>query len=228
MPEVVQINKDTYRIEDVKSRFYLLVGNERALLVDSGRTTMNAKEIAEQITNLPVVLLNTHADFDHIAGNDAFSTAYMHPSEYVNYFAGGQKHPNPTAIWDKQIIDLGNREIEVISIPGHTPGSVALLDKKYRALISGDSIQDGRIYMFGVFRNMVAYKQSLQKIVKYIDQFDYVYAAHGTFNLPSTIIYDLLDAVDKIAQQEVDYQEIIVDNQVVKQYSFDVAKFLLD
>ena len=65
MPEVVQINKDTYRIEDVKSRFYLLVGDERALLVDSGRTTMNAKDIAEQITNLPVKLLNTHADFDH-------------------------------------------------------------------------------------------------------------------------------------------------------------------
>ena len=49
MPEVVQINKDTYRIEDVKSRFYLLVGDERALLVDSGRTTTNAKEIVEQI-----------------------------------------------------------------------------------------------------------------------------------------------------------------------------------
>ena len=49
MPEVVQINKDTYRIEDVKSRFFLLIGEERALLVDSGRTTVNAKEIAEEI-----------------------------------------------------------------------------------------------------------------------------------------------------------------------------------
>ena len=228
MPEVVQINKDTYRIEDVKSRFYLLVGDDRALLVDSGRTTTNAKKIAEELTDLPIDLLNTHADFDHIAGNDAFSTAYMHPSEYVNYFMNGQVHPMPTAVWDHQIIDLGNREIEIISIPGHTPGSIALLDKKYRVLISGDSIQDGRIYMFGMFRNMIAYKQSLLKIVDYIDQFDWVYAAHGTFNLPSTIIYDLLDAVEQIEKQEIDYQEIMVDNQVVKQYSFNVAKFLLD
>ena len=55
-----------------------------------------------------------------------------------------------------------------------------------------------------------------------------MYAAHGTFNLPSTIIYELLDAVCKIEKQEFDYQEIMVDNQVVKQYSFNVAKFLLD
>ena len=79
-----------------------------------------------------------------------------------------------------------------------------------------------------ILRNMMAYKQSLLKIVKYINQFDWVYAAHGTFNLPSTIIYDLLKAVEQIEKQEVDYEEIIVDNQVVKQYSFDVAKFLLD
>ena len=172
MLEILSINQDTYRIEDIKSRFFLLIGEERALLIDSGRTTTNAKEIAEQLTNLPIELLNTHADFDHIAGNDAFSTAYMHPSEYVNYYDNGQKHPQPTSVWDQEIIDLGNRELQIISIPGHTPGSIAILDRKYRVLYSGDSVQNGRIYMFGKYRNMVAYKQSLHKLVKYKDDFD--------------------------------------------------------
>ena len=228
MLEIISINQDTYRIEDVKSRFFLLIGKERALLIDSGRTAVNAKEIVQQLTALPIDLLNTHADFDHIAGNDAFSTVYMHPSEYVNYFVKGKKHPQPTAIWDQQIIDLGNRELQIISIPGHTPGSIAILDRKYRVLYSGDSVQNGRIYMFGEFRNMVAYKQSLLKLKKYKDDFDCVYAAHGTFNLASTIVDDLIDVVNKIDNKEIPFEEISVDNQIVRQYSSETAKFLLD
>ena len=41
---------------------FLLVGTEKALLIDSGMNTLNAKQIAESITKLPIILLNTHAD----------------------------------------------------------------------------------------------------------------------------------------------------------------------
>ena len=228
MPEVIQINQDTYRIEDDFVRFYLLIGEKRALLIDSGCTITNAKEIVEKLTDLPIDLINTHVDPDHIAGNNAFSTAYMHPNEYEQYFSNGQIHPEPTSVSENQIFDLGNREVEIISIPGHTLGSIALLDKKYRVLFSGDTVQDGRIFMFGKFRNMEKYKQSLLKLVNMKSQFDRVYASHGTFDLPSTQVDELLEVVDKIDIREILSEEVVVHNHKIKQYSSKAAIFLLE
>ncbi|MGF2526011.1 MBL fold metallo-hydrolase, partial [Ralstonia pseudosolanacearum] len=70
-------------------------------------------------------------------------------------------------VYHGDIISLGHRDLEVISLPGHTPGSIAVLDRKYRALFSGDPIQDGRIFMFGVQREMHAYRLSLKRLDAY-------------------------------------------------------------
>lgn len=70
MAEIIQINDTAWRIEDNGVRFFLLTGTEKALLIDSGMNTPNAKQIAESITKLPIMLLNTHADPDHISGTN--------------------------------------------------------------------------------------------------------------------------------------------------------------
>ena len=60
--------------------------------------------------------------------------------------------------FEGDIIDLGERKLEVIHVPGHTPGSITLLDREERCLIGGDPVQiDGEIYMFGLHRDMEAY-----------------------------------------------------------------------
>jgi len=82
--KINKIDKQTWSIEDAGVRFFILTGTEKGLVIDSGMTTKNAREIAESLTDLPLQLLNTHADMDHTAGNDAFDTAFMNPAEYVN------------------------------------------------------------------------------------------------------------------------------------------------
>ena len=71
-PEIIPIDAQTWRIEDGMVRCYLLAGTDSALLIDTGMTLQNAREIAEGLTDRPVKLLNTHGDPDHIAGNAAF------------------------------------------------------------------------------------------------------------------------------------------------------------
>ena len=103
--QIIQINQNSWRVEDSGVRFFLLTGHERALLVDSGRNVHTARDIAGGLTNLPISLLNTHADGDHIGSNAQFESFFMHPDEEPNYRRsdrGGEILP----IREGDVIDL--------------------------------------------------------------------------------------------------------------------------
>ena len=220
--EIIPINENTWRIEERGVRFFLLTGDEKALLIDSGMTVHNAKEIAESLTDLPVELLNTHADIDHIGSNGEFEAVYMNPAELYNY--RGKIKP----IWDGDVIDLGNRRIRVITQPGHTQGSVALLDVENRVLFSADSIQDGSIFMFGAHRNIRAYLLSLKKMERYTDEFDKIYPSHGTLPLEPDIITKLIDGTERVMRGEAEYGTAEFHGIPVKAYDIGAAKLLCD
>ena len=81
---IIPIDEQTWRLEEEGVRFFLLTGSRSALLIDSGMQTHNAKKLAEGLTALPLSLLNTHADIDHIGSNAEFDAVYMNPAELVN------------------------------------------------------------------------------------------------------------------------------------------------
>ncbi|MCD7772428.1 MAG: MBL fold metallo-hydrolase [Oscillospiraceae bacterium] len=223
-----KIDDQTWSIEDEGVRFFLLTGTEKGLLIDSGMTTKNAREIAEFRTDLPLQLLNTHADMDHIAGNDAFDTALMNPAEYINYFQRGASHPTPTPVWDGDVIDLGNRPLQIITQPGHTPGSIALLDINRRALFSGDSIQNGEIFLFGPMRNLIGYRQSLDKVWAHRAEYDLIYPSHADLPLKPEIIPELMAGMDQILAGEAIYQSGERFGAPIKIYDMGTAMFLCD
>ena len=200
---IIQIDEATWRIEDKGVRFFLLAGTEKALLIDSGMTIHNALEIASSLTDLPVSLLNTHADRDHIGSNSQFSSFYMHPDEEENYRRNegtGMLLP----IQEGYILDLGGRPLEIIHLPGHTPGSIAILDIRRRVLISGDPVQEnGRIFMFGKHRNMKQYVRSLEKLSGLTERFDMLWPSHAAFPISPELISKLHDGALSILSGQV-------------------------
>ena len=176
---IIQMRENTWRIEDGGVRFFLLAGTERALLIDSGMNVDNARDIAAGLTGLPLSLLNTHADRDHIGSNEQFEAFYMHPAEEPVYRRSG-KSGTILPVVDGDVLDLGGRALRIIHLPGHTPGSIAVLDVQNRALISGDPIQaNGHIFMFGSHRDLEAYVRSLERLETLRDQFDEIWPSHG-------------------------------------------------
>ena len=226
--EIIQINEDTWRIEDMGVRFFLLVGEKKALLIDSGMQINNAKEIAQGLTALPIELLNTHGDRDHVGSNGEFDFFYMSPAEASNYYNTNKKTGRMVPVSDGDVLDLGNREIEIIALPGHTPGSIAALDRKHRALISGDPIQDGDIFMFGVQREMHAYILSLEKLERYRDRFDTIYPSHGSFPVGPELIGALREGAERVMAGETAGTDAEIFGTKIRRYDVGAARFLCD
>lgn len=224
--QVIQIDSHTWRIEEPGVRFFLLEGTERALLIDSGMQVRNAREIAEGLTSLPLSLLLTHGDRDHVGSNEEFPVFYMHPAEASNYYNTQGKKGEFLPVWDGEVLDLGDRPLEIIALPGHTPGSIAVLDRKARVLIGGDPVQDGQIFMFGEQREMHAYIHSLARLEGYRDTFDWVYPSHGSFPVSPDLIPALREAAEKVLRGEVQGTESEMHGRKIMRYDVGVVAFL--
>ncbi len=227
MAECIRINENTWRFEDGHVRFFLFCGTERAALIDSGMNTPDARSIAEGLTDMPLILINTHADPDHTSGNGAFEEFYMSPAEEGNYRAHNGKG-TILPVKEEDIIDLGGRSLEIIDIPGHTPGSIAILDEAGRVLVSGDTVQNGNIFMFGEFRNIDRYIESLRHLAEYDGRYDVIYPMHGTFPVTPGLIPKLIDGAEEIKAGKAQGNTVSMFGRDVCLYSFDYAGFLCE
>ncbi len=227
MAETIKINENTYRIEDGHVRFYLFIGKEKASLIDTGMNVPDAKTIAKSLTDLPVILINTHADPDHISGNASFDGFYMSAKEEDNYREHGGKG-DYNHVHEGDVIDLGDRPLRIIDIPGHTPGSIAIIDEKNRILISGDTVQDGQIFMFGTRRNLDRYIESLKHLLEFKDMFDVIYPMHGTFPQKPEQIGKLLEGAQLIKEGKAYSNPVNIFGNEVLLYKFPYGGFLCD
>lgn len=202
--QLIEAEKNMWIIEEPMVRSFLLVGREKALLIDSGCMIDNMKTIVEGITKLPVVLANTHADPDHINCNMQFDTVYMHPSEYAKYHNLTKRNDNLKPLWDGDVISLGDWDIKVVSNPGHTSGCITFYDEKGRRFIGGDSIQDGMMFMFGPERDLLAAAHSLEKIIQdYGEKLDYIFPSHASCPVNAGIMSEILEGIRRMLRGEI-------------------------
>ena len=228
MNNIVKISDHFWIIEENGVRLFLFEGDRRAMLIDTGFGTLQLHKMVTELTDLPVYVVNTHADKDHTGCNRDFKDIYMHPAEmdqYKNKLPNGCRVEDVSPLWEGDIIDLGFWKFEVILTPGHTPGSIMLLEREKRMLISGDTIQDGDIYMFGAGRNIWAFQNSLKKLIDMSDTFDSIWPSHGSYPLTTEIIPGILQGAQDLIAGKLTEQEPPWP-MPCKKYVCDVAAFL--
>ncbi|MBR5337214.1 MAG: MBL fold metallo-hydrolase [Lachnospiraceae bacterium] len=223
----IKINEDTYRYEDGTVRFFLLLGKEVALLIDTGMNVTGIKELVREITDKPVSLCNTHADPDHIGGNREFKKVIISPAELVNCQLA-YSSADIIGAYDGDIFDLGDRPLQIIEMPGHTPGSIALLDKNSGMLFSGDPIQDGHIFMFGPMRDLTAYIHSLSRLKMFESEIKEIYPSHGTCPLDFSIVNKLIEGAIRVEAGSITPTEAELFGQKIQVYDIGVAKILYE
>lgn len=229
MAEIIAIDSNTWRFEDGFVRFFLLAGEEKAVMIDSGVGCPDALKLAETLTDKPILLVNTHGDGDHTSGTGAFPEIHMHAADYVSgEIAARYPKTELIEIQDGDVIELGNRQLEMIHIPGHTEGSIAILDVKNRALYAGDSVQKGHIFMFGAKRVPDRYEASLDKLIAKQAAYDTIYASHDAYLLPGDYAQQVKTAWQQVHSGEVSFEMIDMFGNKVKKYTTDVCGFYMD
>jgi glyoxylase-like metal-dependent hydrolase (beta-lactamase superfamily II) len=145
---------------------YLLCGNDRALLLDTGATTdPSSFPLRETVDRLlaehcELVVAHTHGHGDHTAGDDQFRhrpNTRVIPADVpalCSYFG--------IADWPAQVVpfDLGGRILEITGIPGHHRTSIAVHDPRTGFLFTGDTVLPGRLYV----QDMPAFQDSLRRL----------------------------------------------------------------
>ncbi|MGD9345659.1 MAG: MBL fold metallo-hydrolase [Candidatus Aminicenantes bacterium] len=108
---------------------------------------------------------------------------------------------------DGHIFDLGNRRLEVIYTPGHSPGSVCLLDSKNRILFTGDTFFPGPLYAHPEDVNISDYIASIQKMETRLPEYDHVCAGHNDPWVESEVIRRVSKAFTEVMNGGGSYKE---------------------
>jgi hydroxyacylglutathione hydrolase len=176
---------------------YLIVGETRAVLFDSGSGTRDISSVVGRLTKLPITVIVSHLHFDHLGGIAPFehvamidlpetradvSGAFFRAKryEYMGLVDGLAAPSIRVGEWLKPgaIIDLGGRSIRLLSTPGHTPTSVALFDAQNKRLFIGDFIYPTTLYAFLPGASLSAYQGTAKMLLETLPADTVLWTAH--------------------------------------------------
>jgi hydroxyacylglutathione hydrolase len=223
-----EIGPRTWAVDDCRQDvLYLVCGEEHCLLIDTGWGVGDLPSLVASLTPLPVTVVNTHGHPDHTFGNGQFAQVHIAsedaafvcraPAEETRRWIWARLLPKPRPVsfdvWarstaeaivpigDGHVFDLGGRRIVAISVPGHTPGSIALLDSETGALFAGDSVHSGAIWLhLDESTSLSVFRAGLQRL-QALETFDAVWPAHGelaALPLSRQVLDDLMAGIDRI------------------------------
>lgn len=191
-----ELSPGVWCIEQEMVRSFLIVGTQRCLLLDTGAAPCDMMALIRTVTDLPVTLVHSHGDGDHTENDSQFSDIYAHPDEFpVIYRFRPELKSTLHPIGGETVFDLGGRSLQVVEIPGHTPGSICLLDRENRILFSGDSLSYGPVFLFGDHRDIHTFRKTLDMLSE-LDGFDTIYPCHNTCPVSPDVISELKQCVD--------------------------------
>lgn len=232
-----KIADNTYKIDESGvANCYLLIGDEKALLIDTGCGAGNLKEAVTKLTGKPLVVAVTHRHPDHAGGAWQFGTYYVHEGDkrtvygimslplvsrrMLKILGAGidrtikRKHCKILTMKDRHEFDLGNRKIQVKSVPGHTRGSVLFLDEKEKLMFTGDNTNYCLWMHLPGCTSLEQWLRSAKMILSYYDMGYRAYGGHSKGMQSREEIQKLYDCVKKVVAKKRLKESKIIDNKM--------------
>jgi glyoxylase-like metal-dependent hydrolase (beta-lactamase superfamily II) len=206
---------------------YLLNGSEHSLLIDTGLGICNIHNEVIKLTDKPVIAIATHIHWDHIGGHKYFSDFYAHedelnwlsgefpltieqikgmvvdrcdqPEDYdVNTYEFFQGKPT-RVLKDNEVINLGERFVQIVHTPGHSPGHMCFWEKARGYLFTGDLVYKDTLFAYYPSTDPEAYLNSLKRLSALPAK--YVFPAHHTLNIQPEILIRMRNAFQQLQDE---------------------------
>ena len=171
---------------------YLVVGREKACVIDTMNGYNDLNRPVRELTDKPVTVINTHGHPDHIFGNVYFDNACLHPADLplARMFAEepefeafckekNLRMPPFSEVKEGDVFDLGERHLEVFGLPGHTPGGIVLLLREDRILFTGDSVNHHLWMQLEGCAPLAEYLENLDRVMFLENEADRILHGHG-------------------------------------------------
>lgn len=178
--QVHEYNADFYILREngcvhyEKPFLYLIFGDDKAVLMDTGAGTTELASLTDQLIakwcarkgrkSIPLMVMHSHGHRDHVARDSQFQNK---PGvEFVPSEIDAVQKAFAIRKWPEDIgkLDLGGRVLDVVAIPGHHPVAVALYDRRTAVLMTGDNVYPGRLYI----SDWEAFGKSTQRLVDFV------------------------------------------------------------
>lgn len=199
---------------------YLLEGEEKALLLDTGYGTGNLRAFVERLTDKEIIVANTHFHPDHSAGNGEFERVFVSKgaeidAPSVNGFCpfdlGKLPYPNYEKVYigEGDKIELGGRTIEVLeALPAHCNSSLFFLDRGHRMFFTGDEMEAAQVLMYDNSNNPDApynvkerldnfYKNN-KRIQELSGEYNYLLPNHNGVVIAKSYVQEFIELVEHI------------------------------
>lgn len=223
---VTKYNDSLYQLKDKLGVLVtLVIGEEKALVLDTAYGIGDLKSEIRQITDKSLVVVNSHGHMDHSGGNYQFDEVLIHEKdielckthnskdrrmknieaaknakalpEYFNV----EKYLNESidnlkAINYGDIIDLGGVTLKVVNMEGHTKGSIGLYIEDWKLILVSDATCPF-VWMFLEESTTVeVYINMLKRVLKL--DFDNFLVGHGARMFPRSKMVDFLNVAEEI------------------------------
>jgi len=221
---VDRIDEDTSIVSEYRhweeTHCYLLNGNEKSLLIDTGLGIANIYDEVAKLTKNPVAAVATHIHWDHIGGHKYFPDFYARKEELswlngsfplplevvkkmvldrcdppenfdISSYELFQETPK-RLLEDHEIIDLGGRKIEALHTPGHSPGHLCFWEKDRGYLFTGDLVYKDFLFAYYPSTDPEAYLDSLEKVA--VLPVKNVFPGHHSLDIRPEILTRMRDA----------------------------------
>lgn len=208
---------------------HLIVGDQKALLIDTGYGYGNLREVALKVTDKPLIVINSHVHPDHSLGNGLFEEVYVGerdlpsihngqlqklyemllgygkkkvPALYFILLYAKIKHkPSYDTAYrtlsSASEFDLGGRVIRFMQMPGHTPGSMIMLDAHSKSVFAGDAVNPHTLLHFDRTLKLVEYATQLDELAALPD-YERLYTSHLKEPLPFSFVSWFADFLRRV------------------------------